>query len=96
MARVDDVRGWLRAVGREAQTPLDAQERRQLAEVLNGPLMRPVVAALSDRLEALKDRAMSLELAKPDEVMVLQGLQAESRGIIVVLELMWEMANVEA
>ena len=92
MDKVEDVRLWLRALGREPPVGLEPDERKQLAQVLGGPLMKPVWQRLNERLEAIKDRAMSLELAKPDELAMLQSLQAESRGIIAVLELMWEMA----
>jgi hypothetical protein len=88
-----DVRSWLRAIAREAIEPLDKDGKAQLAQVLKGPLMKPVWAALAERIEAMKDRAMSLELAKPEELDALRAIQAETRGIIVVLETMWEMTN---
>jgi hypothetical protein len=94
--KVQDVRAWLRTASRDPVRDLERNERRQLAEVLSGPLMKPVWARLGERLEGMKDRAMSLELAKPDELAMLQSLQAESRGIIAVLELMWEMTDVDS
>lgn len=96
MDKVEDVRAWLRTAARGPIRELEPNERRQLAEVLGGPLFKPVWARLGERLEGMKDRAMSLELAKPEELAMLQSLQAESRGIIAVLELMWEMTNVDA
>ena len=96
MAKVQDVYEWLRTIGREPRETLGPDERKQLAEVLKGPLMKPVVAALADRLEGMKDAAMSLDVTKVEGLATMQALQAESRGIIVVLELMWEMTNAQA
>jgi hypothetical protein len=92
----EDIRIWLRTMEREAPEALDRDGQRQLAEILSGPLMKPVWAALSARLEGMKDRVMSLEMATVDEVAQARAIQAESRGIIVVLELMWEMTNASA
>lgn len=90
---VQDIRMWLRQIGRETHEPLDRSGKADLAQVLKGPLMKPVWAALADRIEGMKDRAMSLELAKPEELETLRTIQAETRGIITVLEIMWEMTN---
>ena len=89
----EDIRIWLRAMGRETPEALDRDGQRQLAEILSGPLMKPVWAALSARLEGMKDRIMALEMTTPEDVTQARAIQAESRGIIVVLELMWEMTN---
>lgn len=91
----EDIRLWLRQISREPLTPLAAEGRRQLAEVLHGELFRPVWYALAERLEGMKDRMLALELATPDEVTQARAIQAESRGIIAVLELMWEITNGE-
>jgi hypothetical protein len=88
-----DVRLWLRSILREEIEPLDKDGKAELAQVLKGPLMKPVWAALAERIEVMKDRAMSLELTKPEELDTLRAIQAETRGIIVVLETMWEMTN---
>jgi hypothetical protein len=88
----EDIRVWLRQQEREAPT-LDKEGRRQLAEVLGGPLMQPVWKAISERLEGMKDRMLALEMSTDEAVTQARAIQAESRGIIAVLELMWETTN---
>lgn len=88
----EDIRLWLREKARSAKV-LSELERRQLGEVLHGPLMEPVWRALSSRLDGIKDQLLSLEMATAEDVTKAKAMQAEARGIIVVLETMWEQTN---
>jgi hypothetical protein len=92
----EDIRAWLRECGRSEALPLTNDGAKQLNAVLKGPLFRPIWKQLAERMEGLRDHMMSLEMAKPEEVAKAQALQSEAKGIIVVLETMWEMANVDS
>lgn len=93
MSDTVDLVEWLRAVAREAPVELTESERRMLASVLKGPLMKPVMQRLASKLEGLKDCLLGLDIGTDEGKAKWAAIQAESRGIIVVLESMWEMTH---
>lgn len=89
----DDVIAWAHNLAVGHNVDLNKESAKQLAAVLNGPLGRAVGSRLGKAIEARKQKLLMNSLTTPEEIAEAKGLQAEIRGIMVVLEILWETAD---
>ncbi len=88
----EDVGVWLGKLAAEPKPEWDEEFAKQLQQVLKGKLLRLVWWKLAQRVEAMKAQMLKGEDDDAKQLAELRRLQSEIRGIIVVLELIWETA----
>lgn len=88
----EDVGVWLSKLAAESSPEWDAEFSKQLQQVLKGKLLRMVWWKLAQRVEAMKLQMIKGEEDDAKQLQEIRRLQNEIRGIIVVLELIWETA----
>lgn len=92
----EDVGVWLSKLAAEPSPEWDAEFSKQLRQVLKGKLLRMVWWKLAQRVEAMKLQMIKGEEDDAKQLQEIRRLQNEIRGIVVVLELIWETAYEDA
>ncbi len=92
----EDVGVWLSKLAAEPSPEWDAEFSKQLQQVLKGKLLRMVWWKLAQRVEAMKLQMIKGEEDDAKQLQEVRRLQNEIRGIVVVLELIWETAYEDA
>lgn len=92
----EDVGVWLSKLAAEPSPEWDEEFSKQLQQVLKGKLLRMVWWKLAQRVEAMKLQMIKGEEDDAKQLQEIRRLQNEIRGIVVVLELIWETAYEDA
>lgn len=87
-----DVGSWLAKIAVEDAPVWNGDLGKQLQQVLKGKLFDRVWWKLAQRVEAMKTLMLRGSADDGEQLAELRRVQSEVRGIIAVLEIVWETA----